>query len=88
MIRRSPLVAALALALTLIGPSLIGAAQEPLPSSMAALGDSITPRVQLGAARVSGQSDVLVVDRHERERDIALLADPLREHRHRWKELQ
>jgi lysophospholipase L1-like esterase len=42
MIRRYPFVAALALAFTLIGPSLTATAREPLPSSMAALGNSIT----------------------------------------------
>jgi lysophospholipase L1-like esterase len=42
MIRRSPLIAALALALTVIWPSLTANAQEPLPNSMAALGNSIT----------------------------------------------
>ena len=42
MIRRSPFVAAVALALTLIGPALDANAQEHLPNSMAALGNSIT----------------------------------------------
>jgi lysophospholipase L1-like esterase len=42
MIRRSPLVAAIALALTLFGPTLSANAQERLPHSMAALGNSIT----------------------------------------------
>ena len=42
MIRRSPLILAIAIAATLLGPSLMAGAQEPLPNSMAALGDSIT----------------------------------------------
>jgi lysophospholipase L1-like esterase len=42
MIRRSPLVVAMALALMLIGPTLSANAQERLPNSMAALGNSIT----------------------------------------------
>ena len=38
MIRRSPLVAVVALALVLMGPTFSANAQEPLPNSMAALG--------------------------------------------------
>jgi lysophospholipase L1-like esterase len=42
MDRRLPLACAIALAIALVGPSLMVAAVEPLPNSMAALGDSIT----------------------------------------------
>jgi lysophospholipase L1-like esterase len=42
MIRRSPLTLAIALAITVLVPSLTAGAQEPWPNSMAALGDSIT----------------------------------------------
>jgi lysophospholipase L1-like esterase len=42
MIRRSPLVLAVAIAITVLGPSLTAGAQEPWPNSMAALGNSIT----------------------------------------------
>ena len=42
MSHRLPLIAAFALAFALVGPSLAVNAQEPLPNSMAALGDSIT----------------------------------------------
>ena len=42
MIRRSPLLLAITLAIALFGPSLTAGAQEPLPNSMAALGNSIT----------------------------------------------
>jgi lysophospholipase L1-like esterase len=42
MSHRLPLIAAFTLALTILGPAVATNAQEPLPSSMAALGDSIT----------------------------------------------
>jgi lysophospholipase L1-like esterase len=42
MVRRLPLHLAIALAITVLGPSLTAGAQEPWPNSMAALGNSIT----------------------------------------------